>query len=315
MIIQCNLCNARSMHRVADTDSKSGEPLDVFLCNECGLIQQAPLPDEQSLECYYSNLYRIDYKGTLQPKPKHVLRSVNQAARRLAFLRRNGLHSGSLLDIGAGSGEFVAMAREAGYAAAGIEPNHGYSEYARSEYSADVATGKIGDAAGRHGIVTMFHVLEHLRSPVDAFANLHRLLAPGGSLFIEVPWILSGAISPSNRYFKAHLFYFDAETLAACASSHFETTDVETNGNLLMLLRARESPAPLSLPPPGYAAEARRKTGEQGWLNYITHGKGWRKPFSKLWRMMVEHRIGGLSGRQILESFHEAEPRGSATLT
>lgn len=305
----CNLCQGHDMHRVADTDSKNGEPLDVFLCEKCGLIQQAPLPDELSLERYYSTLYRIDYKGTRQPKPKHVLRSANQAVKRLGFLRRNGLRSGTLLDIGAGSGEFVAMAREAGYAATGIEPDLGYSEYARNEYSADVATGKIRDATGCHEIVTLFHVIEHLRSPVEAFANLHRLLAPGGSLFIEVPWILSGAISPSNRYFKAHLFYFDVETLAACASSHFEMTDVETNGNLMMLFRARETPVPLVLPPPGYAGVARRKTDKQGWANYVTHGKGWRKPITRVQRMMEERRVSGLSGKQILRSFHEAVPR------
>lgn len=305
MILYCNLCNGHDMHRVADTDSKNGEPLDVFLCNKCGLIQQAPLPDELSLETYYSTLYRIDYKGIRQPRAKHVFRSANQAVDRLAFLRRNGLQSGTLLDIGAGSGEFVAMARKAGYGATGIEPDLGYSEYARNEYSADVVTGKIRDATGRHDIVTLFHVLEHLRSPVEAFANLHRLLPPGGRLFIEVPWILSGMISPSNRYFKAHLFYFDVQTLAACASSHFETIDAEPNGNLMMLFRARETPVPLELPPPEYAGEARRKIDGQGWMSYVTQGKGWRKPLAKLRRMMEEQRVSGLTGRQILQSFHE----------
>lgn len=305
MTICCNLCNSHAMHRVADTDSKTGAALGVFLCCDCGLIQQAPLPDEESLEKYYSTLYRIDYKGTRQPKAKHVFRSANQAVARLAFLKRNGLLSGTLLDIGAGSGEFVAMARKKGYAATGIEPNEGYSEYARSEYSAEVVTGKIQEATGQYDVITMFHVLEHLRSPAEAFANLHRLLVPGGSLFIEVPWILSGAISPSNRYFKAHLFYFDAETLASCASSHFEMTDVETSGNLLMLFRAKETPCPIELPPAGYAEKARKKIDAQGWLNYVIHGKGWRKPFARLRHIMDEQRVSGLSGSQILESMQK----------
>lgn len=303
MIPFCNLCNGRGMHRVADTDSKNGEPLDVFLCNTCGLIQQAPLPDEESLAKYYSTLYRIDYKGTRQPRARHVFRSAGQAVDRLKFLKRAGLHSGSLLDIGAGSGEFVAMSRKAGYRASGIEPNLGYSEYARNEYAVGVRTGEIRDAKGRHDIVTLFHVLEHLRSPDETFARLHRLLNPDGRLFIEVPWILSGAISPTNRYFKAHLFYFDAQSLAACASRHFEMTDVETKGNLRMLLQPRKNPGALILPPPEYAAEVRRRINHQGWLRYLTHGKGWRKPFTKLRRIMDEHRVRALSGRQIIASF------------
>ena len=33
------------------------------------------------------------------------------------------------------------------------------------------------------------HVLEHVRNPFDAARNLTDLLAPGGTLFIQVPWV------------------------------------------------------------------------------------------------------------------------------
>ena len=301
--MHCAICESDRLGLVADTDSKSGQPLHVFHCETCGLIQQAPLPDEEELKKYYSTQYRIDYKGIWHPKPKHVLRSARSARQRLDFLVRAGIRPGSLLDIGAGSGEFVTLANRAGFDASGLEPNRGYSEYARREYEAPVETGNLADARGRHDVITLFHVLEHLRSPLQVFEQLHALLRPGGRLFIEVPWALSGSISPTNLYFKAHLFYFDVDSLAAAASRHFEVVASETNGNLRMLLEPRPCPQPLRLPDPGYAATVRRRIDSHGWIHYLTTGQGWLKPAWRIRRLWQEQRVRSLAGKQIIASF------------
>lgn len=303
MTLHCAICEREQLVRVACKDSKSGEPLHVFHCGNCGLVQQAPLPDEKELQRYYSELYRIDYKGTRQPRAKHVFRAARCAKQRLDFLIQSGIRGGSLLDIGAGGGEFVAMAHRAGFDASGLEPNEGYAEYARSEHSAQVRTGNLADAVGRFQVVTLFHVLEHLRTPLDVFKQLHALIEPDGRLFIEVPWALSGAISPANRYFKAHLFYFDADTLAAAASAYFDVLAVDTTENLRMLLAPKTSPQPLTLPPLGYAALSRRKLVDQGWIHYLTSGLGWLKPAKIIQRWWRESRIQTLKGKDILALF------------
>jgi 2-polyprenyl-3-methyl-5-hydroxy-6-metoxy-1,4-benzoquinol methylase len=290
------------MSRVADTDAKTGAPLEVFFCQSCGLIQQNPLPTAEQLRDYYSTQYRLDYKGTWQPKPKHVHRSVRCARGRLEFLRKTGVHGGSLLDIGAGSGEFVALARQAGFDACGVEPNQGYAEYARTEYHAPVRTGELENIDGRYDVITLFHVLEHLRSPVKAFERLHRLLKPGGRLFIEVPWALSSAIAPSNRYFKAHLFYFDTETLTACASGRFEVLSASVENNLRMILQPLPVMAPAALPSREYVASLPDRLQRHGWLTYLTHGRGWLKPAQRIRRLWEEHRVRSLSGRSIMNA-------------
>jgi len=147
--LRCAICESDQLVRVARKDSKSGAPLPVFHCGNCGLVQQAPLPEEMELQQYYSDLYRIDYKGTRQPKAKHVFRAARCAKQRLDFLIQSGVRPGSLLDVGAGGGEFVAMAHRAGFDASGLEPNEGYAEYARSEHGARVRTGNLSDAVGR----------------------------------------------------------------------------------------------------------------------------------------------------------------------
>lgn len=300
--MNCIFCQSHKGTQVSRTDSKTGRPLDVFLCDSCGLIQQSPIPSAEELHQYYSTEYRLDYKRTVQPKSKHVLRSVRCAIQRLDYLTAAGIRSGRLLDIGAGSGEFVALANRAGFDAEGVEPNQGYSEYARREYQSPVRTSHLDELDGTYDVITMFHVLEHLRSPLEVFEKLHFHLKPGGTLFIEVPWALSNSISPSNRYFKAHLHYFDTETLAACASQRFYSIRASTDGNLRMILRPKVEPCALTLPSAAYVASVRKRLHQHTWLNYLIAGQGFLKPFRIVHRLIKELGIRKKSGRAILES-------------
>ena len=41
----------------------------------------------------------------------------------------------------------------------------------------------------RFGLILCQHVLEHVRRPFEAAENVARLLAPGGTLYVAVPWV------------------------------------------------------------------------------------------------------------------------------
>ncbi|MEQ8586641.1 MAG: methyltransferase domain-containing protein [Thalassobaculaceae bacterium] len=41
----------------------------------------------------------------------------------------------------------------------------------------------------RFGLILCQHVLEHVRRPFEAAENVTRLLAPGGTLYVAVPWV------------------------------------------------------------------------------------------------------------------------------
>ncbi|MBC8127808.1 MAG: class I SAM-dependent methyltransferase [Gloeobacteraceae cyanobacterium ES-bin-144] len=299
--MHCSLCNGNHAKIISNTDAKTSAPLNVFLCESCGFIQQYPIPNSEELKQYYSVSYRMDYKKTHHPKSKHVYRSAGLALDRLAYLRKAGVTGGKLLDIGAGSGEFVALACRAGFDAEGIEPNQGYSEYARSEYQVRLRTEGLDEIDGKYDVITMFHVLEHLRSPVEVFERVHALLKPGGKLFIEVPWALSSATSPSNRYFKAHLYYFDKETLSSCASQLFDPVSTCVESNLRALFEPRSHPRPLVIPSSEYVSMVREHLGRQGWVTYLTIGKGFFKPVTKLKNAFKEWRVRKRSGRSILD--------------
>jgi SAM-dependent methyltransferase len=103
---------------------------------------------------------------------------------RLALL---GPPRGTLLDIGAGRGRFVASARAAGWSASGIEPSARGVEAARSVYGIELERASLADASGAYDAVSMWHVLEHLDDPGGALVHVHGWLRPGGGLVVGVP--------------------------------------------------------------------------------------------------------------------------------
>jgi len=108
--------------------------------------------------------------------------------RRLSFLNAP---RGTLLDVGAGRGRFVAAALRAGWAARGIEPSERGVSAAASAYGVALERGGVADAGGSHDAVVLWHVLEHLDDPDAVVAQLASLVAPGGRLLIGVPNLAS----------------------------------------------------------------------------------------------------------------------------
>jgi 2-polyprenyl-3-methyl-5-hydroxy-6-metoxy-1,4-benzoquinol methylase len=299
--MQCALCENDNFEIISTSDAKSSEKLEVSLCKICGLVQQTPIPSSDELKIYYSHNYRVEYKQTYTPKPKHIFRAAKAAMKRINFLSESKISTGKLLDIGAGGGEFTYLSQKVGFVSQGIEPNMGYSEYAKNEYDCDIRQGELGDIEGKYDVITIFHVLEHLSSPIKAFERLHRLLEEQGNLLVEVPWIETNDASPHNIYFKAHIFYFSVDTLISCASQFFEVVKVDTTSNLKILFRAKKHPTSLVLPSSSSVDSLRTRINEKGWVEYLFNGRGCLKPFRKLIKIFSENRVKKNSGKQIID--------------
>lgn len=79
---------------------------------------------------------------------------------------------------------------------------------------------QIEDTEGNFDVILMFHVLEHLSSPVDSLKACYERLAPGGLLYVEVPNINDALLTlydvPDYRrfhFFLDHLHYFSRRSL------------------------------------------------------------------------------------------------------
>ncbi len=299
--MNCVLCQSDDFVTISEQDAKSSERLIISLCNNCGLIFQTPIPTEEELSNYYSQNYRVDYKKVYTPKAKHIYRAAQTALQRIEFLHQAGIRHGSLCDIGAGGGEFTYLAGKYGFNSQGIEPNIGYSEYAKKEYQCEVNTGEINDINGKFDVVTIFHVLEHLPSPQKAFEKLYQLLQPEGVLFVEVPWIETNDASPNNIYFKAHVFYFASSSLIACASEYFDVIKVDTSSNLKILFKAKATPTQRVLPSQSSVDTIKKRISDKGWFEYLFSGKGLIKPIQKIKNTLIESKVKNLKGKEIID--------------
>ncbi len=300
--MKCVLCNHDSFENISQIDTKTSEKLRVSLCLQCGLIQQNPLPTTQELKTYYSHNYRLDYKKAYIPEPRHIYRAGKIALQRYESMQNTGVDQGSLMDVGAGGGEFVYLMGKLGFKSQGIEPNIGYSAYAKKEYDCDIKTGELNDIDGTYDVITLFHVLEHLASPLLAFEKLYALLNPHGMLFIEVPWIEAKDASPHNIIFKAHLFYFSIDTLIACASQYFDVVKIDTHANLKIFFKAKTRPTTLTYPSDRSVANLKKRIKSKGWFEYLFAGKGLQKPISKVMKYFEEAKVKNSQPKEILDT-------------
>jgi len=109
--------------------------------------------------------------------------------RRLKLLRPTK-KSGALLDVGAGIGQFLAVARDSYEELHGTEVSSTAIQLAKQRYNLNLFHGTIEDLAmtGRvFANITLFHVLEHVPDPKSVLKICHSLLLPQGILAIAVP--------------------------------------------------------------------------------------------------------------------------------
>ncbi|KAA1421469.1 class I SAM-dependent methyltransferase [Nocardioides humilatus] len=96
----------------------------------------------------------------------------------------------TLYDVGAGGGEFLAVARdEYGFTVSGNDILAGAIAVARELSGVDLELGDLSehDHEDDFDVVTMWCVLAHVRDGERMLREVHRMLNPGGLLFLQTP--------------------------------------------------------------------------------------------------------------------------------
>jgi 2-polyprenyl-3-methyl-5-hydroxy-6-metoxy-1,4-benzoquinol methylase len=97
--------------------------------------------------------------------------------------------TGSVLDVGCDTGDFLAAAKAAGLEAFGVEVSEHSARVARRR-GIDVAVGDVLTldlAAAPFDAITLIDVIEHVASPLALLRGLVPLLKPGGRIYINTP--------------------------------------------------------------------------------------------------------------------------------
>ncbi|HCI53563.1 MAG TPA: class I SAM-dependent methyltransferase [Gallionella sp.] len=125
-----------------------------------------------------------------------------------------------LLDVGCGNGNFLVSAQEAGWQVSGIEPDAKAAEVAHDR-GLEVTVGTIDDLshiANFFDVITVSHVIEHVHEPREFLQHIHRLLKPGGIVFIDTPNIESSGARLFGKNWRGletprHLVLFTPNSL------------------------------------------------------------------------------------------------------
>lgn len=200
--------------------SVSGEEFELFRDSNLDLLSTFPKPSPADLPRYYESddyISHTDGKRSLFEFGYHFIKQV--ALKQKVALINKLQPKGSLLDIGAGTGDFLAAATSNGWKVSGAEP----SEKARRIASAKaihLTDSTESFASHSFDVITMWHVLEHVYDPQTQIRELKRLLKPGGSIVIAVPNFNSYDADYYKNYWAAydvprHLWHFSKTAIRA----------------------------------------------------------------------------------------------------
>jgi SAM-dependent methyltransferase len=227
----------------------------IYDCEHCKLVYLWPQIDDDAVRALFVRLYAEGegsvpefstyYDFTYTDHPDNPLVQVYE--RWLDAIERERA-PGKLLDIGCGTGLFLAVARRRGWQPYGIDDSRDATRHAREHFGLDVWDGQFTDFADRRDLrfdaISMWDIIEHSRAPVGLLEAARSVLAPGGVIAISTPnqrsildlvagWIYRATRGRLTRplekfYIEQHFVYFGPDTLRdALARASLELVRLE----------------------------------------------------------------------------------------
>jgi 2-polyprenyl-3-methyl-5-hydroxy-6-metoxy-1,4-benzoquinol methylase len=250
----CPLCGAEKAETYAEAPDrflpKSGQLYLLRRCVQCNMIYLNPRPSEADSGRFYEHAEYLPFASltpnrSLTARLYDLLRRVNLSWKRrmtIDFWQRNrqvasgksasnqpvNLQTCHLLDIGCGTGEFLAVMKATGLQVEGLERDERAAAWAREHHQIPVAAGSVEQLAAstqQYDVITLWHVLEHLYNPGRALEIIAQRLRENGVLLIAVPNIagMDARIYKSNWVAldaPRHVNHFSLDTLARLGSKH-----------------------------------------------------------------------------------------------
>ena len=167
--------------------SVSKEIFDLHHNPEFDMLITFPKPSLEKLPSYYESddyISHTDGKRSLFEKTYHFIKNI--AIKNKLKLINSQSQKGKLLDIGAGTGDFLVVAKNDGWQITGIEPGEKPKSIAINK-GVTFANDLSELENNSFDVITMWHVLEHVPDLEFQIKELKRLIKPSGTIIIAVP--------------------------------------------------------------------------------------------------------------------------------
>lgn len=186
-------------------------PLDVYFCEDCSLVQLLDVIAPDVLFRHY--IYLTGISETIADHYREYADEVTEVA---------GLEADDLVvEVASNDGSLLRCFDRLPVKTLGVEPATNIAERAQAsgvetlnEFFDSGAAERIRAAHGPAKVVIGNNVLAHVDDPLDFLTGCASLLAPGGRVVVEVPYVrdLVERLEYDTIYHE-HLCYFSVTTL------------------------------------------------------------------------------------------------------
>ncbi|WP_242535698.1 class I SAM-dependent methyltransferase [[Muricauda] lutisoli] len=204
--------------------SVSGEHFELHRDEELDMLVTKPQP--QNLAPYYESENYISHTDSQTSFTDRLYQLVKRKnLRNKGQLLVNQIDTPkNLLDLGAGTGDFLITAQNSGFKVSGVEPNDKARKLAEQK-GVHLFSGLVDVPNQKYQAITLWHVLEHLPDLDQQIKRLVNLLEEDGVLVIAVPNFKSYDAKHYKSHWAAfdvprHLWHFSKTSIAKLFAPH-----------------------------------------------------------------------------------------------
>ncbi|WP_246175017.1 class I SAM-dependent methyltransferase [Tenacibaculum aiptasiae] len=195
----------------------SKESYEVMLNEEYDMLVTSPVPS--NLETYYLSEEYISHTDSKKGFIDKIYQLVKNYTlkKKLKLINSFNTESKTILDVGAGTGDFLKVCKENNWEIKGVEPSDKARKIAE-EKSIKLHKEITEIKNTSFDVITLWHVLEHIPNLVEYTNQLKKLLKPNGVLIIAVPNYKSYDADYYKEFWAAydvprHLWHFSKNSI------------------------------------------------------------------------------------------------------
>ncbi len=199
-------------------NSVSKEVFELKKNQEFEMLVTVPIP--KNLSTYYKSenyISHTDSKKGLFEKVYQLVRNYT-LKKKVKLINSFNSEEKTILDIGAGTGDFLVSCKNASWQVLGIEPNADARKIAITK-NINLQENLLEVKNKKFDVITMWHVLEHVENLLEYIRQLKELLKENGTLIIAVPNYKSYDANYYKNFWAAydvprHLWHFSKASIS-----------------------------------------------------------------------------------------------------
>lgn len=207
----CYLCKNNELEKLEGT-VRDNPALDILRCKKCSLVFLSS----------FSHVCEGFYENDGMHKGNICIESWRKSTyeddlRRFNMLKKQ-IKDKKVLDFGCGNGGFLSLAQKSAAKTCGVEIQKSMKNFYLQNNIC--AFENIDEVEDKFDFITVFHVLEHIKDPIELLKRLSEKLDEQGQIIIEVPNSEDALLSLYKNkgfmnftYWSCHLFLFNKKTI------------------------------------------------------------------------------------------------------